>query len=103
METKHTKGEWQLSEWGFNISNPNHDTKQGNIRIIATVYAGVNPTTLEEAKSNAKLIVAAPELLEALIELKEMFLFNQTKQQAKNNHLNETLLKVDNAIKKATE
>jgi hypothetical protein len=45
---------------------------------------------LEESKNN---------LLEALIELRKKYLFNQSKTQAKNNHLDETLIKVENEIR----
>ena len=40
-------------------------------------------------------------LIEALKELREKYLFNQTKAQAKNNHIDETLQKVELAINNA--
>jgi hypothetical protein len=42
------------------------------------------------------------ELMEALKELKEKYLFNQSKAQAKNNHIDETLQKVESVIKKSS-
>ena len=41
---------------------------------------------------------ASPQLFNALMELRITYLFNQTKGQRKNNHLNETLQQVNNAL-----
>ncbi len=63
MMSKHTKGPWKL-----------HDMEErtivGNDHIyVAGSNAGSRPD--EENKANARLISAAPELLEALIDAKE--------------------------------
>lgn len=56
MNTKHTAGPWTFGK-------PNVDT----FYILAgTENIGMLPTKIENAEANAKLIAAAPELLENL-------------------------------------
>jgi len=64
QETKstHTQGEWESAQ----ILGAT-DIVSGSIRI-ALINHNSTPT-LEEAKSNAKLIAAAPDLLQALITI----------------------------------
>ena len=68
METKHTKGEWALR-------NPIAEyNAYSNMWCCAIQYGEdigqmIFGKTKEEAEANAKLIAAAPELLEALIEV----------------------------------
>ena len=62
MGAKHTKGEWK--SYGLEIRHKNRGL------ILATVYSHLPANqTRKEAEANAKLIAAAPELLEALIGL----------------------------------
>jgi hypothetical protein len=57
MKTKHTQGEWETQGTAVFSNN----------KLVANcVSDGIHFT--EEDKANAKLIAAAPELLEALIE-----------------------------------
>ena len=65
MSEKYTKGPWnanftRFSRWvvGFHITDPKH----GSLRPICEMGA-MNP---DEIAANARLISAAPELLEAL-------------------------------------
>ena len=62
---KHTKGEWKIREQGchhmiFVTESDNIDTD------ICRVVDYHNPYNFEQQEANAKLIVAAPELLKAL-------------------------------------
>jgi len=63
---KHTKGEWELSHHtnqGIRIViNPDNPSKTENICSVSG-----NPSD-ESVYANAKLIAAAPELLQALLE-----------------------------------
>ena len=67
METKHTPGVWEIEKRNLDLEI---DIKSSNGKRICQVKAfqgaSFNDPTIEEAKINAKLIAAAPELLEAL-------------------------------------
>lgn len=68
-EFKHTKGPWFINE-----SEVCAELKEGIITIAEIARTGAGFTRKEE-DANAKLIAAAPELLEAL---KEMMAFYRT-------------------------
>lgn len=59
MNTKHTPGPWVID--GF---RDEHDLMTADRRMIAKIN-GLRPAMLED-EDNARLIAAAPELLEAL-------------------------------------
>jgi len=62
MQTGHTKGEW--TNTGLEIRH------KSNSLLLATVYKHLPANqSFEEAQANAKLMTAAPDLLEALIEM----------------------------------
>jgi hypothetical protein len=88
---KHTKGEWSIDEY-----TPS-DIKNSNEELIAKAYGFYEKgkyTYTDECLANAKLIAAAPDLLEVLIKLKEW---------EKTNFIEQSLLeKINNAINKAT-
>lgn len=65
METKHTKGKWKATENNYN--------KVASILIQAGALIVADVHNLKEAESNAKLIAAAPDLLEALIRIRNEF------------------------------
>ena len=60
MKTKHTSGPWECkeSQFGYSVF-----TKENSMRIAMVFSDWDNP------ESNARLIAAAPELLEALKDL----------------------------------
>lgn len=98
METKHTKGEWKLNPLG-NYENPryyclyvkpgDHTTVQ-HIAVIDT--QGLD--NKDELTPNAKLMCAAPAMLEVLFFLKEDY-----EQNELTNHPYYEL--ITNAINKA--
>ena len=82
---KHTKGPWAVS---YSSSHSSHQTFDVDMR---------NPKH-EEKEANAKLIAAAPELLEALIEAK-----NELMHHVMRLNNESIFLTINNAIGKATE
>lgn len=98
METKHTKGKWQA------IKNPNHFS----YILIKSDYGNICRTPLDEDEdvANAKLIAAAPELLEALVKSNKLIetLRDKLSHIKYGIIISEQFIK-DNlaAIKKATE
>ncbi|MEI6752390.1 MAG: hypothetical protein WCK78_04410 [Paludibacter sp.] len=88
MEAKHTKGEWKQKGNHVWSINPLPTEVKGKALIAICDNSMLN------AEANAKLIAAAPELLEALIELYDSL---------PDGYESISLPKVRNAIKKATE
>lgn len=78
MERKYTPGPWQVkrseSKPALNIVGTalgcKYKIARCPIEDYGPKYPETNKTELAEVEANAKLIAAAPELLEALIELK---------------------------------
>ena len=91
---KHTKGEWKVQ-----ITKPLLPGIQGQVHVLTDF--GTSTQTIcqislrKEAGANAKLIAAAPELLEALQEIVLL--------SAHPEELNNIGIIAKNAIKKATQ
>ena len=88
MESKHTKGEWTATQTSISDSNG----------VIATTYVNTAKRYIgkQEAEANAKLIAAAPELLEALITIRDYSnAFNECPPKMKDF--------IINALNKATQ
>lgn len=68
MNTKHTPGEWHTSKTinDFSIYSDKETSKD-----IALVFQYSRSIPEEEAKANAELIAAAPELLQMVYDLKQ--------------------------------
>jgi hypothetical protein len=63
MSTQHTPGPWHIS--GSTVKGPHPKDPQNRLRIVAqTVFD--KGTWIDETRANARLIAAAPDLLEAL-------------------------------------
>jgi len=96
METKHTKGNWVYQKYSTDYGVY---SETGNGRDIALVREYGSD---EEAEANAKLIAAAPEMLEALIEINKMIADSVTCNGVKLN--TGIIAKISmSAIRKATE
>lgn len=93
METKFTKGEWKVGEGIASV-------ECGNDFIATCHHITEQWITEEQAIANAKLIAAAPDLLEALQEYVWMQEGNISKVTTMPS---ERLIKAKQAIKKATE
>jgi len=67
MAPKHTIGQWKVSKGGFGLIEVETEWRDANNhRNIIAQMAQRNITDEETIEANAKLISAAPELLEAL-------------------------------------
>jgi len=92
METKHTKGEWYVNP------RASLNVKCGE-KTIASCSSSQSGENLEEEQANAKLIAAAPELLEALIKLNDYFFCEKSLEEGEYQDL---INITQNALKKAT-
>lgn len=64
MTQKHTPAPWKKGTGGDVLfTHPN-----GKLYIIANAFSGIKGNATEEQEANARLIAAAPELLEVLRE-----------------------------------
>lgn len=89
----HTKGEWKINVGGEGNHFKLIDARLPNVRKnVCTVYG----ETEEEVKANARLIAAAPKLLEALREIVTDF-------KPYGSYSNrQSFINANEAIKKAT-
>lgn len=96
METKHTPGPWSCDHGDTPTVYPDNDKDYG---IIADVYG-------DQAQANARLIAAAPELLEALKEmltgLEEVNIPNDGHSVISTSYTMDIILKARKALDKAT-
>lgn len=103
METKHTKGKWViypgLNSFEFPGIEAIHESGNFSIVCVGNDFEGVQGRNKDEIQANAKLIAAAPDLLEALQELYD-FTNNYFGGSPAGKFARNTAFK---AIKKATE
>jgi hypothetical protein len=81
MESKHTPGPWEVRE---NITPSEYGTvevykEDGNKWIASALGTHVGPRTKEEAKANAHLIAAAPDMFEVIKAIYEYYQKNNVK------------------------
>lgn len=105
MKPKHTPAPWEVRffdksepESGFFVQAKNNNKPElgYGIEILQDDFGEHCGYPIEQRLADAKLIAAAPELLEALVEAK--------KELDYHNWANtKTYFQIENAIKKATE
>lgn len=100
MKSKYTPGEWKTSGRQIFTFDESKGEEFIDREIIANIYE-INKNK-EEVEANAKLIAAAPEMLEALILLTEMNNKYKTVNEFKDDEL-AAHRKAILLIKKATE
>lgn len=88
-KTKHTPGPWEAAKKGYPTTRIEASTGQIICDVNSIHFSGTG-------EANAKLIAAAPELLEALIEAKKELEYH-------NWQNTKTYNEIISAIKKATE
>jgi hypothetical protein len=110
---KHTPGPWKRADeklsalidstWAIS-----HELTSGKHIIVANVWKtddAVSSIKNDEAKANAKLIAAAPEMLDALLTIRQAFydgdLKFTKKRQADNEPYHPANIKLHAAIQKA--
>lgn len=94
MEMKHTQGEWEV---GPKIGKGTIAINSDKGILIATVWFAnpTHPVKKGAAKANAKLIAAAPELLEAL-----EYIRREIRKEGVEDYFDTNI--IAKAIKKAT-
>ncbi len=69
IEFKGTKGPWRVSEMHGDTIDIRHDNNEAGAMSLTLARAVARQTWIKEAECNARLIAAAPELLEALMDM----------------------------------
>lgn len=115
MKTKHTKGEWVVYD---SIPNQNQNLRiktnqllsigvypaeDGHERAIPLLVAVCGHKDNEQSKANAKLIAAAPDLLNAVQLLLIAINHDEIKVFPNSDNCTDYIKILESAIKKATE
>ena len=98
MKSKHSKGTWKVGNSPTVVVTDNGHGFQANTRHSDVYYYGgflIAESILKV--EDAKLIAAAPELLEQLVKARELLVQNGFRTWSY------VIIDIDNAIKKATE
>ena len=98
METKHTKGEWNYKKFDITKIQYSYSIQSSNGDVICKMLRDDSDDNQTE-EANAKLIAAAPELLEAL---ESMVAYGNINYAYHSDYFITELKKCKQAIKKAT-
>lgn len=110
MNTKHTPGPWTIGQdYGGNYAVCSSRAKVANHVATVPVFNGMShsgasvPHEQSVAEANARLIAAAPELLEALQFAFAKIVFDNPKLDAARNDraLNDIVVGIENKIRAA--
>lgn len=101
MKTNHTPGPWYMATCN---GKPSYDRIFGDSGIDVCQMLDIWEDPFPNYKANAKLIAAAPDLLEACMMAMQdtIMLLDETAEFTPEN-LKSTIEALSNAIKKATE
>jgi hypothetical protein len=98
MNTKHTQGKWRKSK---TINDYSIYSENNHNNDIATVFQYSRSIPEDEAEANAKLIAAAPEMLEKLQSIINFHI--KDNGQWVNDLTTDEIKEIQEAIKAATE
>lgn len=107
---KHTRGPWTVEEWDFR--EPDGLVINSGMQVVAvsgsvkngvkcSIYAATEEGDGEEMEANLHLIAAAPELLEALEDLKTEITLSDVDMDYIESHFRKWINKANLAIAKA--
>ena len=96
-EFKGTPGPWRVSEKRGDMIDIRHNDNEIGAISLNLAHVVARQSWLKEAEANAKLIAAAPELLEVLLHLVEVY-DDQTGKQWTTTSKREAIEKAREAI-----
>lgn len=101
MNTKHTPGPWILGKHGVIKAGVVRQYTNGESQDQIAMACGLDHDNMGSQEANARLIAAAPDLLEALIELEAAQYLNFNDRDARKEW-RFAIIKAKAAINKAT-
>lgn len=104
MEAKHTPGPWFVVDYAGTLciqNGPMYEDK--DLLCYDSLWSEEEVLSKEMAEANANLMAAAPEMLEALIELNKAISLVSTGYPPVDRQLEQWKKKTMELIKKATE
>lgn len=103
IASKHTPGPWRVHPYEINVGpyNKGRDVGPAGRSVAQVIGEFENPTPGGEAEANARLIAAAPDLLEALRDLLDTSQPNQAHYNEEADDIARHRARA--AIKRATE
>jgi hypothetical protein len=101
-EIKHTPGPWTLNRHGAIVGGEFHQYTNGAGQSQLAMAVGGNGIDESQRSANARLIAAAPELLEALVALRREAMHDAEFSDVSREQFEAILNRADAAIAKVT-